>query len=53
MSNLEDYNTKLEVIKAIPDDKIKIPNSIPVGIYNQEAEVLLKQLILNVLQPFK
>ena len=42
MSNLEDYNMKLEVIKAIPDDQIKPPNSIPVGIYNQEAEELYK-----------
>jgi hypothetical protein len=31
MSNLEDYNMKLEVIKAIPDDQIKPPNSIHVG----------------------
>jgi len=37
MSNLEDYNTKLEVIKAIPDDQIKMPASVPVGIYIQEA----------------
>jgi hypothetical protein len=41
MSNLDDYNTKLEVIKAIPDDQIKNPNSIPVEIYIQEAEMLL------------
>ena len=41
MSNLEEYNTKLEVIKAIPDDQIKPPNSIPVEIYIQEAEHLL------------
>jgi len=40
MSNLEDYNMKLEVIKAIPDDQIKPPHSIPVGIYMQEAENL-------------
>jgi len=40
MSNVEEYNTKLEVIKAIPDDQIKTPNSIPVGIYMQEAENL-------------
>jgi len=42
MSNLEDYNMKLEVIKAIPDDQIIPPNSIPVGIYIQEAEHLEK-----------
>jgi hypothetical protein len=30
MSNVEDYNMKIEVIKAITDDQIKIPNSIPV-----------------------
>ena len=42
MSNIEDYNTKLEVIKAIPDDQIKPPNSIPVGIYIQESEDLYK-----------
>ena len=42
MSNLEDYNMKIEVIKAIPDDQIKTPNSIPVGIFNQEAEELYK-----------
>ena len=40
MSNIEEYNMKLEVIKAIPDDQIKTPNSIPVGIYMQEAENL-------------
>jgi hypothetical protein len=42
MSNVEEYNTKLEVIKAIPDDQIKTPNQIPVGIYIQEAEDLYK-----------
>jgi hypothetical protein len=41
MSNVEEYNMKLEVIKAIPDDQIKNPNSIPVEIYIQEAEHLL------------
>ena len=40
MSNLEDYNMKLEVIKAIPDDQIKMPASVPVGIYIQEAQDL-------------
>jgi hypothetical protein len=42
MSNVEDYNMKIEVIKAISDDQIKNPNSIPVGIYIQEAEDLYK-----------
>jgi hypothetical protein len=42
MSNLEDYNMKLEVIKAIPDDQLKNPNAIPMGIYIQEAEHLVK-----------
>jgi hypothetical protein len=42
MSNLEDYNMKIEVIKAIPDDQITPPNSIPMGIYTQEAEALEK-----------
>ena len=40
MSNLEDYNKKIEVIKAIPDDQIKPPKNIPPGIYIQEAEDL-------------
>jgi hypothetical protein len=42
MSNLEEYNMKLEVIKAIPDDQIKTPHAIPVGIYIQESEDLYK-----------
>ena len=45
MSNIEDYNMKLEVIIAIPDDQIKNPNQIPVGIYVQEAEDLYKWCI--------
>ena len=40
MSNIEDYNKKIEVIKAIPDDQIKTPHNVPVGIYIQEAENL-------------
>jgi D-mannonate dehydratase len=40
MSNVEEYNMKLEVIKAIPDDQIKNPNSMPIRIYIQEAEHL-------------
>ena len=42
MSYVEDYNIKIEVIKAIPDDQIKTPNAIPVGIYIQEANDLKK-----------
>ena len=40
MSYIEDYNMKIEVIKAITDDQIKVPHHIPVGIYIQEAENL-------------
>jgi len=40
MSNLEDYNKKIDVIKNITDDQIKTPGSIPLGIYIQEAEDL-------------
>ena len=42
MSCLEDYNTKLEVIKAIPDDQIKNPNLMPIRIYIQESENLFE-----------
>jgi hypothetical protein len=42
MSYSEDYNMKLEVIKTITDDQIKMPGNIPVGIYIQEAETLYK-----------
>jgi hypothetical protein len=42
MSYIEDYNKKIEVIKTITDDQIKVPNSIPVGIYIQEAEYLYR-----------
>lgn len=42
MSNLEDYNTKLEVITEIPDDQIKMPAAVPVGMYIQEAQDLYK-----------
>jgi hypothetical protein len=37
MSYSEDYNMKIEVLKTITDDQIKVPNSIPLGIYIQEA----------------
>jgi hypothetical protein len=40
MSENEDYNMKIEIIKAIPDDQIKIPNSIPLGTYIMEAYYL-------------
>ena len=40
MSNVEDYNMKIEVINTITDDQIKIPSSIPVDNYIQEAENL-------------
>ncbi len=40
MSNLEDYNEKLEEIKGIPDGDIKSPTSIPVDVFLQEAENL-------------
>jgi hypothetical protein len=42
MSYIEDYNRKIEVLKAIPDDQIKSPKNIPLGIYTQEAEYLEK-----------
>jgi hypothetical protein len=42
MSYIEDYNIKIKVIKTITDDQIKTPNSIPLGIYIQEAEHLEK-----------
>ena len=40
MGNKEDYEKKLEVIRAIEDDKIKTPHHIPIGIYTQEAYIL-------------
>jgi hypothetical protein len=40
MSYIEDYNRKIEVIKAIPDDQIKTLDKIPVGIYIMEAYYL-------------
>lgn len=42
MSNVEDYNMKIEVIKTITDDQIKTPDSIPISIYIQEAEDLYR-----------
>lgn len=40
MSNFEDYNKKIDVIKAITDDQIKVPHHIPVVVYIQESEYL-------------
>jgi len=40
MSNLDDYNVKLETIKAIPDNSVLYPSNIPVEVYMQEAEDL-------------
>jgi len=40
MSNLENYQKKLEEFSAIPDDQIVTPGNIPVGTYVQEAERL-------------
>jgi hypothetical protein len=39
MSNLSDYNEKIEASTAIPDEKAKIPQ-IPVYTYIQEAEAM-------------
>lgn len=40
MSNKQDYETKLAEITAVADDHVKIPGSIPVDAYIQEAENL-------------
>ena len=40
MKTWECYEKKLEVIRAIKDNKIKTPHNIPVGIYIQEANDL-------------
>jgi hypothetical protein len=40
MRKREYYEKKLEVIRAIEDDKIETPHNIPVGIYIQEANDL-------------
>jgi hypothetical protein len=39
MANIDDYNAKLDVIKAIPDEDVQIP-AIPVDVALQEAENL-------------
>jgi hypothetical protein len=40
MSENEDYNKKIEDIKNITDDQIKVPHHVPVGIYIMEAQCL-------------
>jgi hypothetical protein len=40
MGNREYYEKKLEVLRAIEDDKIKTPHNIPVGAYTYEADIL-------------
>jgi hypothetical protein len=42
MSNIKDYNMKIETIRNISDEQIKQPNSIPINIYIQEAENLYR-----------
>ena len=37
MSNLENYQTKLEKFDAIPAHQVATPSNIPVGTYVQEA----------------
>ena len=43
MGNREYYEKKLEVIRAIEDDKIKTPHHIPMATYIQEASDLYKR----------
>ncbi len=40
MGNLEDYELKLEVIKALRGSQIKSPHHIPMAVYVHEADVL-------------
>ena len=40
MNDKENYNKKIEEIKAIEEDQIKAPNNIPVDVYIQEANNL-------------
>lgn len=40
MSSEQDYEIKLETLRAILKDQIKIPNNIPVDVYIQEADNL-------------
>ena len=39
MSNIDDYNAKLEAFTAIPDEKVQTP-TVPVDVFLQEAENL-------------
>jgi hypothetical protein len=40
MSTSDDYLQKLDVIRAIDEKQVKVPNNIPVGTYTQEADNL-------------
>ena len=40
MSNRDDYEKKLEVIKGIDNDRLKAPHHIPVEVYIQEAKIV-------------
>jgi hypothetical protein len=42
MSTKSDYDAKIDVIRAVPTDQVKVPSSIPVDEYVQEAENLFK-----------
>ncbi|HOP31593.1 MAG TPA: hypothetical protein P5120_19320 [Spirochaetota bacterium] len=42
MNQIDYLAQKIEVIKAIPDDKIQSPVSVPVKVYIQEAEYMYK-----------
>lgn len=46
MANIEDYNAKIETIRAIPDEKTSEP-SMPVDTYLQESENLAKWSIMD------
>jgi len=48
MANSDDYNAKLDVIQAIPDEKIQIP-AIPVDFYLQEAEKPCQWVYLSII----
>ena len=40
MSNVDDLQNKMDTLKAMPENSVKTPNSIPVDAYLQEAENL-------------
>lgn len=46
MANIDDYNAKIETIRAIPDDKTSEP-SMPVDTYLQEGENLTKWSLMD------